>query len=84
MEPAITIVDPLAVRAGRVHDQGQDWIVLTFEYEHDDVNFDAEPEARIALKPDDFVDLLTAGMLGLGFPKEDTDYVADRYKREFR
>jgi hypothetical protein len=84
MDPAIRIVDPLAVRAGRVSDNGQDWIVLTFEYEYDDVNFEVEPEAQIALTPDDFVDLLTAGMLGLGFPQSDTDYVAERYKKEFR
>ena len=80
MDPLVTIADPLAVRAGRVSEGGKDWIVLTFEFEYE---YEAQ-EARIALTPDDFVDLLTAGMLGLGFPESDTDYIADRYKKEFR
>ena len=80
MDPLFTIADPSAVRAGRVSERGDDWIVLTFEFTYDG----EQHEGRIALLPDDFVDLLTAGMLGLGFPQSDTDYIADRYKREFR
>jgi hypothetical protein len=76
-EPAITIVDPLAVRAGRVHDDGRDWIVVTYEFLYEG----EEAEARIALTPEGLSATVVAILNGLGFPQSDLEYIVERLER---
>lgn len=78
-DPSITLVDPLAVTVGRVSDE-REWIALDYEFEYDG----HDDSIRILIPPDECVVMLVGMLLGLGFPESDTDYILDRYHREFR
>jgi hypothetical protein len=77
-DAGITIVDPTAVRAGRVIDESGDWIVTTYEatFEGEDI------EVAIAIEPEQFINFIIASLNALGFPEGDTEYIAARWARE--
>lgn len=77
-EPGITLVDPEAVRVGRVIDEGIDRIVTTYE-----VTYEGEPlEVAVAVRPEAFISFIVASLSALGFPEGDCQYIAERYERE--
>lgn len=79
-EEAFIIADPEAVRVLRMTDDGKDWIVQTYEFTLDGETY----EGKIALTPDDFMAVVTGGLLAFGFPEADTDYLLDRFAKEYR
>jgi hypothetical protein len=76
-DPIIQIVDPLGERAGRVRDDGRDWVLVTYEFLYED----REVEATIALTPEGLSATVVAILNGLGFPQSDLEYIVERLER---
>lgn len=74
-----TILKPDAVRFARVlHPEEGDLIVCTVEFE-----YEGQPEElEIAYQPDGFGSMIVASLNAMGFPEQDTEYIADRILKD--
>lgn len=74
-----TILRPEGVRFRRVlHPVHGDVIVQTIEFAYED----EIREAEIAYDPEGFGAMIVASLNALGFPEQDTEYIADRILRD--
>lgn len=83
MAQSVQIVDPSEVRVARLSrknfEDDKPRLRFVFVTEYDDEPLDVE----LYVKPEPALALLMGVLDGLGFPEQDIEYLANRYRQEF-